>query len=130
MSWGLGPGRDVPPAPKSCAPAKPITPAAIPATGPKTVPTAVSPSVAICSAPLFHAPDSKHGPGRWQRRLHHAAQPQMGGDKAAPRADAPVLLPPSGPKQHHTAGAGRVRPAQAKPIHRRAATRLIGNNRV
>src|SRR3546814_3619543 len=82
MSWGLGPGRDVPPAPKSCAPAKPITPAAIPATGPKTVPTAVSTSVAICSAPLFHAPDSKHGPGRWKRRLHHAAQPQMGVDRS------------------------------------------------
>src|SRR3546814_2721751 len=117
MSWGLGPGRDVPPAPKSCAPAKPITPAAIPATGPKTVPTAVSTSVAICSAPLFHAPDSKHGPGRWKRRLHHAAQPQMGVDKVATRADAQVLLQPSGPKQHHIAGAGSVRTGQAKRLH-------------
>src|SRR3546814_19790205 len=68
----------------------------------KTVPTAVSTSVAICSAPLFHAPDSKHGPGRWKRRLHHAAQPQMGVDKAATRADAQVLLQPSGPKQHRS----------------------------
>src|SRR3546814_21075767 len=84
----------------------------------KTVPTAVSTSVAICSAPLFHAPDSKHGPGRWKRRLHHAAQPQMGVDKAATRADAQVLLQPSGPKQHHIAGAGRVRTGQAKPLQR------------
>src|SRR3546814_5533383 len=101
MSWGLGPCRDLPPAPKSCAPAKPITPAAIPDTGPKTVPTAVSTSVAICSTPLFHAPDSKNGPGRWKRRLNHAAQPQMGVEKAATRQDAQVLLQPSGPKKHH-----------------------------
>src|SRR3546814_8409889 len=90
----------------------------MPAMGPKTVPTAVRTSVAICSAPLVPAPDSKHGPGRWKRRLHHAAQPQMGVDKAATRADAQVLLQPSGPTQHHIAGAGRVRTGQATRLQR------------
>src|SRR3546814_2410888 len=42
----------------------------------------------------------------------------MGVDKAATRADAQVLLQPSGPKQHHIAGAGRVRTGQAKRLQR------------